>query len=214
MTALAAFLRITLAAAWAGVVVDVVVETAAAPAAGITAFGVVRAEPGVTATIWAVAGLAASAVAGLALAFALTWNDHVERRVAADLDARFERLAAESAVLGARHEKLAARIAEQHRRMESLARERQAVEEELGRQRRRVARLRELSLRSLRRLDTLGIELADAIAMTEPERDVAVRVDAQVRTVGDGDRAAADDAGHDVDAVVRLPDVSTSESDR
>jgi chaperonin cofactor prefoldin len=210
------FPRIGLAGAWAAMVVDVVAETAAAPGAGINGFGVVLAEPGDTITIWVIAGLAGSAVGGLVLALTRTTHDRVERRVAADLDARFERLASESAAFTAQREKLAGRVAELHGRIESLTRERQAIEDQLSRQRNRLARLRDLTRRSLERLDTLRYMLDEAIPGTTPETepDADGRGAAPATIGGEGHDAASREPVHDVDTVTRLPDVSTSEPDR
>jgi hypothetical protein len=199
-----ASVKIVLALAWTAVVVDVVAETAAAADGTVVAFDSVLTQPGETATIWAVAGLAASALLALALAVGSAWNDRVERRVARAVDARFARLASEDAALTKRRDQLSGRLADLHRRIESLARERAAHEDELSRQRHRVARLRELTRRSARELDPTWLGLG------APARDTALPDVAASSRAADALWRHRDDEV-DTDGAIRLPDISTSE---
>ena len=85
---------IAIAFVWTAIVFDIVSETAGEDR-GIAAFGAVLADPGRTVTLWIVAALVASAVVAMALALGYVWARFRERAIAAQLDARFDRLAAE-----------------------------------------------------------------------------------------------------------------------
>jgi uncharacterized protein HemX len=167
-------LWIAIAIAWTAVVFDLVSETAGR-SRGIVAFGTVLAEPGRTVTLWVVAGLVASAVLALALALGAAWVRLRERRVAVELDARFERLAAEEASAAARRDQLARRLEELHRRIETLSRERQATEDVLSRERRRVRELRAFSHRIARDLEKTVLELASDEVVRVPDTETSDR---------------------------------------
>jgi septal ring factor EnvC (AmiA/AmiB activator) len=164
---------IAIAAVWAAVVFDVVSETAGKER-GIVAFGRELADPGRTVTIWIVAGLVATAVLGLAVAVGSAVVRQRERRAAAELDARFERLAAAEAADVARRDQLAKKVEALHRRIESLSRERQAIEDALGRERRKARELRALAVRTARELDTATQALQREMATPARERDGVV----------------------------------------
>lgn len=161
-------LGIGLAVAWCAVVIDVAAETAAGPR-GVIAFGAVLAEPSREATVWIVAALAASAALALSVAIGAVAFRRRERRLAAQLDARFERLAADEASLAARRERLTDRLRTLHRRIEELARERQEIEDVLSRERRRAAELHTLTIRTARELEhaTREIEAGDVVELPE-----------------------------------------------
>ena len=161
-------LWIGLAVAWCAVVGDVVAETAAGPR-GLIGFGAVLAEPRRDATVWIVAALAASAALALSWAIGSVRFHRRERRLAAQLDARFERLAADEASLAATRERLTGRLATLHRRIEELAHERQEIEDALSRERRRAAELHTLSIRTARELEhaTREIEAGDVVELPE-----------------------------------------------
>ena len=159
---------IAAASIWAAVVFDVVSETAGEER-GIVAFGTVLAQPGRTVTLWVVAALVASATLGVALAVGSAWVGFRERRAAAQLDARFDRLAAEEAAAAARRDQLAGRLAELHRRIESLSRERQTTQDVLSRERRRARELQALSLRLARELEEALRELSAAEVVRIPD---------------------------------------------
>jgi hypothetical protein len=166
---------IAVAAVWAAVVFDLVSETAGRDR-GIVAFGRELADPGRTVTIWIVAGLVATAVLGLAIAVGSAVVRHRERRAAAELDARFERLAAAEAAVVARRDQLATKVEGLHRRIESLSREQQAIEDALGRERRKARELRALAVRTARELDAATQALEHDTATPALEGDDVVIV--------------------------------------
>ena len=161
---------IAITLAWTALVVDVVAETAGDDR-GIVAFGSVVAETGPAATVWIVAALVASAAAGLAGAIGSAVRARRERRLAADLDARFDLLAAEEAAAIARRDQLADRVAALHRRIEDLSRSRQAIEDDLSRERRRVTELRLLRIRTVRELEVAARELDPDATLEIPEAE-------------------------------------------
>jgi hypothetical protein len=143
------------ALAWSAVVLDVVAETAAGDGE-LVAFGRTLGDPGPEATLWIVAALVASATMLLTWTIASAAFRNRERRLAAGLDARFDRLAAEEAEFAARRDQLTGRLEQLHRHIESLARERQAIEDVLSRERRRAAELHAISIRTVTELDTVS----------------------------------------------------------
>jgi hypothetical protein len=142
------------AALYAALVTTLIVESAGTRRS-IVLFGQVLAEPGRAWTLGIVAALAASAALALALSIAHVRGRRLERRMAAELDARWEELARKEVDLRARREVLADRVAELHRQMETLARERARIEDELVQERMRAGSIRAQVRRTASSLDDM-----------------------------------------------------------
>jgi len=149
---------IGLAGLWAIAVGELIFETGQGRD-GIAVFGVALADPGRPATFWIVAGLAASASLAMAIAVGAARGRHLERRMARDLDGRFDRLAEREAELRKRRDAVAERVAELHRRTEALARERDRVERAVEAERRRAREIRTVTARTVRAVDEMAREL-------------------------------------------------------
>jgi chromosome segregation ATPase len=159
------YVWIGLAALYTGLVTAVIVESARVPRS-IILFGQVVAEPGRAWTLGIVAALAASAALALALSIAHVRGRRLERRMAAELDARWEELTRKEVDLRARRDVLTDRVAELHRQMETLARERARIEDELVQERMRAGSIRAQVRRTASSLDDM-VQILETEAAAE-----------------------------------------------
>jgi chromosome segregation ATPase len=159
------YVWIGVAALYAGLVTAVIVESARAPRS-IILFGQVVAEPGRAWTLAIVATLAASAASALATSIAYVRGRRLERRMAAELDARWEQITRKEVDLRARRDVLTDRVAELHRQMETLARERARIEDELVQERMRAGSIRAQVRRTASSLDDM-VQILETEAAAE-----------------------------------------------
>jgi hypothetical protein len=169
------------AVAWTAVVVDVIWESAAAPGSSVVVLGRVAATPSDRVSLYVLAGLAASAGLALTAAAAYRRGRRLERRMAAELDARYQEVTARAAGDVARAGLLSWRVDELRTSMQELHERREEVLAEMELARRRTAELRALAddyRRSLARLqDRLIVlpEIEDELARRRAERKAAGR---------------------------------------
>ena len=121
-----ATLFIMLAAAYSAVVVELVIESAATRARELVAFGSVLAAPGGSAGIWILCGVSATAALAMVTAVAYARGRRLERRMAAELDGRWEEISERSASDATRIRSLSWRVAELQTVVNRLGEERAA----------------------------------------------------------------------------------------
>jgi hypothetical protein len=114
------------ASIWSALVVEVVLETVRTEARALVAFGRVLADPPLDATILMLCALSASAALAMVTAVARARGRRLERRMAAELDARYAELAERDAGDSARR-LLTWRLAELQTLVDRLLEERRAV---------------------------------------------------------------------------------------
>ena len=105
-------LFIVLATAYSAFVIELVIESAATRARELVAFGSVLAAPGVTVGVWILCGVSASAALAMVTAVAYARGRRLERRMAAELDERWEEISERSASDATRIRLLSWRVAE------------------------------------------------------------------------------------------------------
>jgi hypothetical protein len=163
---------IALAAVWTSIVAEVVIESARVFGASIVLFGRTLVSPGIRPGILILCGLAASAALAWSAAVSYARGRRLERRMAAELDERYGRLAAQAAGDAARAGLLAGRVAELRTSLDDLARRRDEAVAEMELARRRTSELRALSDDYKRSLADLQNRL---IVLPEIEDELARR---------------------------------------
>jgi hypothetical protein len=161
---MAGFVAIVVAAAWSALVADTIVESASGGADSIVALRRTLLAPGVRPTVLILTGLAASAGLAMATAVAYARGRRLERRMAAELDARYQEMTARAAGDVARAGLLSWRVAELRTSMQDLTGRRDELLAEMELARRRTAELRALAddyKRSLTELQDRLIVLPD-----------------------------------------------------
>ena len=118
---------VVLAALWCAISFELVVESARTQGEELVLFGNVLAAPAVSVTIVVLCVVSASAALAMAIAVAYARGRRLERRMAAELDARWAALAERDAGDAARKNLLSWRIAELQTLVEQLLAERQAA---------------------------------------------------------------------------------------
>ena len=122
----ASLIFIVLAVAWSAVAIELVVESARTGARELVAFGSVLAAPGATVGIWILCGVSASAALAMVTAVAYVRGRRLERRMAAELDERWEEISERSASDATRIRLLSWRVAELQTLTDRLADDRAA----------------------------------------------------------------------------------------
>ena len=122
----ASLIFIVLAVAWSAVAIELVVESARTGARELVAFGSVLAAPGATVGIWILCGVSASAALAMVTAVAYARGRRLERRMAAELDGRWEEISERSASDATRIRLLSWRVAELQTLTDRLADDRAA----------------------------------------------------------------------------------------
>ena len=125
-----AVLFLLLATALSAGVVESVIESSRNDAMTIVAFDRVLLEPGTHAGIWILCGVSAVAALALVTAVAFLRGRRLERRLAAELDARHQELSSKAAGDAARAHLLEARVAELQTWYERALAERDAARAE------------------------------------------------------------------------------------
>jgi hypothetical protein len=118
---------IVCASVWCAVSIEMVWETARTDGRALVLFGHVVAAPPVSATIVIVCAVSAAAALAMAIAVGYARGRRLERRMAAELDARWAQLAERDAGDAARRELLNWRLAELQTLVDRLLADRQAA---------------------------------------------------------------------------------------
>jgi len=125
-------MSVALFAVWLALVVDVVAESAVSGGATIIAFGRTLASPGNPEGTIVLAALVGTAVAALVGALAWVWGMRRERRMASELDTRWQLLSAQHAGAEARARMMEARVAGAQEHFEAILSRREALIEEMA----------------------------------------------------------------------------------
>jgi hypothetical protein len=163
---------IVLAAAWTTLVVGTIVESTAERSGSIVALGRTILTPGPRSGVLILCGLAASAALAMTAAIAYARGRRLERRIAAELEARSQEVAARAAGDVARAGLLSWRVAELRTSMQDLTGRRDRLIAEMELARRRTAELRALAEDYKRSLTELQDRL---IVLPEVEDELAPR---------------------------------------
>ena len=176
---MAGIIAIVLATVWTAFVVETIIESARAFGGSIMFLGRTLLMPGIRPGILILCGLAASAGLAWTAALAYERGRRLERRMAAELDARYQEMTTKAAGDAARAGLLSWRIGELRTSMDGLLAERDRIQAEMELARRRTSELRALSddyARSLTelqgRLITLP-DIEDELARQRAERQAA-----------------------------------------
>jgi hypothetical protein len=176
---MAGYIAIVLATAWTAVVVETIIESARVFGSSIQFLGRTMLTPGIRLGILILCGLAASAGLAWAAAVAYARGRRLERRMAAELDARYQEITAKAAGDVARAGLLSWRVAELRTSMDELTARRDEILAETELARRRTSELRALSddyKRSLTEMqDRLIVlpDIEDELARRRAERKAA-----------------------------------------
>jgi tRNA A37 threonylcarbamoyladenosine modification protein TsaB len=172
MAGFVAIVAIAVASAWSALVVDTIVESTEAGGGSIVALRTTLLVPGVRVGVSILCGLAASAGLAVAAAAAHARGRRLERRMTAELDARYQEVTARAAGDVARAELLSWRVAELRTSMKDLIGQRDQLLAEMELARRRTAELRALAEDYKRSLTELQNRL---IVLPEVEDELARR---------------------------------------
>jgi hypothetical protein len=176
---MAGYSAIAIATAWTVVVVETIIESARTFGGSIQFLGRSMLAPGIRPGVFILSGLAASAGLAWAAAVAYARGRRLERRMAAELDERYQEITAKAAGDVARAGLLSWRVAELRTSMDELTARRDEVLAEMEYARRRTSELRALSddyKRSLTDLqDRLVVlpDIEDELARRRAQRTVA-----------------------------------------
>ena len=121
------YFPVVCASVWCAVSIEMVWETARTEGRALVLFGHVVAAPPVSATIVIVCAVSAAAALAMAIAVGYARGRRLERRMAAELDARWAELAERDAGDAARRELLNWRLAELQTLVDRLLADRQAA---------------------------------------------------------------------------------------
>jgi hypothetical protein len=175
----AAYIAIVLATVWTAFVVETIVESARVFGGSILFLGRTLITPGIRPGVLILCGLAASTGLAWAAAVAYARGRRLERRMAAELDARYQEMTTRAAGDVARAGLLSWRVAELRTSMDDLTERRDRMISEMELARRRTAELRALSddyKRSLTEMqDRLIVlpDIEDELARRRAERKAA-----------------------------------------
>jgi ABC-type anion transport system duplicated permease subunit len=160
----AAYIAIVLATVWTAFVVETIIESARAFGGSIIFLGRDLFMPGIRPGILILCGLAATAGLAWAAALAYERGRRLERRMAAELDARYQEMTTQAAGDVARAGLLSWRVSELRTSMDDLIANRDRIQAEMELARRRTSELRALAddyTRSLTKLQDRLIRLPD-----------------------------------------------------
>src|SRR5262245_7602616 len=177
---MAGIIAIVVATAWTAVVVETIIESVRVFAGSIVFMGWTLYEPGTQQEILILCGLAASAGLAWAAAVAYARGRRLERRMAAELDARYQEMTAQAAGDVARAELVSWRVAELRTSMDQLLERRDEALAQMELARRRTSELRALSDDYKRTL----AERQDRLVVLPEIEDELARRRAQRRTAG------------------------------
>ncbi len=161
---MAGIIAIVLATVWTAFVVETIIESARAFGGSIMVLGRTLSMPGIRPGILILCGLAATAGLAWTAALAYERGRRLERRMAAELDARYQEMTTQAAGDVARAGLLSWRVAELRTSMDDLIAKRDRIQAEMELARKRTSELRALSddyTRSLTELQDRLIRLPD-----------------------------------------------------
>ena len=161
---MAGIIAIVLATVWTAFVVETIIESARAFGGSIIFLGRNLFMPGIRPGILILCGLAATAGLAWAAALAYERGRRLERRMAAELDARYQEMTTQAAGDVARAGLLSWRVSELRTSMDDLIANRDRIQAEMELARRRTSELRALAddyTRSLTKLQDRLIRLPD-----------------------------------------------------
>jgi hypothetical protein len=138
-------IAIVAATLWTAAVVETIFESVRAFGGGIQIFGRTIIAPGIRPSIFVLCALAASAGIAWAAAIAYARGRRLERRMAADLDARYQEMTTQVAGDIARAELATWRADELGASLEGLVRQRDEILAEMDLARKRTSELRALA---------------------------------------------------------------------
>ena len=177
---MAGIIAIVLATVWTAVVIETIIESVRAFAGSIVFLGQTLSDPGTQPEILILCGLAATAGLAWSAAVAYARGRRLERRMAAELDTRYQEMTTQAAGDVARAELTSWRVAELRTSMDTLLAQRDEVLAQMELARRRTSELRALSDDYKRTLS----ELQDRLIILPEIEDELARRRAQ-RTAGD-----------------------------
>jgi ABC-type anion transport system duplicated permease subunit len=161
---MAGIIAIVLATVWTAFVVETIIESARAFGGSIIFLGRNLFMPGIRPGILILCGLAATAGLAWTAALAYERGRRLERRMAAELDARYQEMTTQAAGDVARAGLLSWRVSELRTSMDDLIANRDRIQAEMELARRRTSELRALAddyTRSLTKLQDRLIRLPD-----------------------------------------------------
>jgi ABC-type anion transport system duplicated permease subunit len=161
---MAGIIAIVLATVWTAFVVETIIESARAFGGSIIFLGRTLLTPGIRPGVLILCGLAATAGLAWAAALAYERGRRLERRMAAELDARYQEMTTQAAGDVARAGLLSWRVSELRTSMDDLIANRDRIQAEMELARRRTSELRALAddyTRSLTKLQDRLIRLPD-----------------------------------------------------
>ena len=123
------YFPVVCASVWCAISIEMVWETARTDGRALVLFGHVVAAPPVSATIVIVCAVSAAAALAMAIAVGYARGRRLERRMAAELDARWAQLAERDAGDAARRELLNWRLAELQTLVDRLLEDRRVASE-------------------------------------------------------------------------------------
>jgi uncharacterized membrane protein YccC len=177
-----AWFLVAFSALVAGVAGDIVVESADTGGATIQGFGRTLLTPGLPEGAWILCGVAAFGVLLVTVAIANVWSHRVERRVAREIDARYEDLSLKEAGDLARSRLLEGRVAELQQTLEILTEQRDATADAVDRGRAQVLELRRVGNQQRQALRELA-HLAEEQIVVIPDIPPELLVDADLHEV-------------------------------
>jgi hypothetical protein len=126
------YVMVGLSAAWSAFVVKIVAESARVGGRTISFLGHTLLEPGEPLGVWILASFSAVAALATAASIAYMWGRRLERRMTAELDARWAEVSRRNVDLQARHAVLRRRVAELRSHVGELTDRRNALIAEVG----------------------------------------------------------------------------------
>jgi ABC-type anion transport system duplicated permease subunit len=142
---MAGIIAIVLATVWTAFVVETIIESARAFGGSIIFLGRNLFMPGIRPGILILCGLAATAGLAWTAALAYERGRRLERRMAAELDARYQEMTTQAAGDAARAGLLSWRVSELRTSMDDLIAKRDRIQAEMELARRRTSELRALA---------------------------------------------------------------------
>jgi hypothetical protein len=166
---------VAVSAACSVAVIDIVAESASSGLTQLTLFGSDLFTTGGRGGIYIAAGLVAAAAAALVASLAALHGHQIERRMAGDLDERWQQLSERNAGFEARNELLTWRARELENQIEDLSAQRDEMIEEVASSRKRAREIREQARELKRAMASArdGGTADDIVILPDPEFEAA-----------------------------------------
>lgn len=162
------FLALGAAIAWSVLAVDLVAESAARGGRALVLFGTVIVRTPIEAGIVAIATVAASAGIALIAAAASVRGRWLERRLADEVDERYQEISVRAASWEAREDLLRRQIADLEREQARLIAKRDELIADMQAARRTTSDLREVARRSKEAIDRVVKAADDVVIVPDP----------------------------------------------